>query len=119
MLHIYLYLPKYSLVLVRNQSAHVTLHQHGTLAPVGEDHVFTGNRVFVATKNEINDGLSTVIKVLFYNDDRVLATEFLVNPLEGVYGVHIPVSQWDTLEVLESGTVIFEVKNGPYSPLGE
>jgi cupin fold WbuC family metalloprotein len=63
--------------------------------------------------------LSTVIKVLFYNDDRVLTTEFLVNPLEGVYGVHIPVSQWDTLEVLESGTVIFEVKNGPYSPLGE
>ncbi|ULB33482.1 WbuC family cupin fold metalloprotein [Proteiniphilum propionicum] len=78
---------------------------------------FTGNRVFVATKNEINDGLSTVIKVLFYNDDRVLTTEFLVNPLEGVYGVHIPAGQWHTLEVLDSGTVIFEVKDGPYVPL--
>ena len=53
------------------------------------------------------------------NDDRVLTNEFLVNPLEGVYGVHIPAGQWHTLEVLESGTVIFEVKDGPFAPLGK
>jgi cupin fold WbuC family metalloprotein len=57
------------------------------------------------------------IKVLFYNDDGVLTGEFLVHPDEKVYGVHIPAGQWHTLEVLESGTVIFEVKDGPYAPL--
>ena len=59
------------------------------------------------------------LKVLFYNDDRVLTDEFVINPEDGVYGVHIPTGQWHTLEVLESGTMIFEVKDGPYAPLGE
>ena len=56
------------------------------------------------------------MKVLFYNDDKVLTNECVVNPSEKVYGVHIPTGQWHTLEVLESGTVIFEVKDGPYAP---
>ena len=62
--------------------------------------------------------LRGAIKVLFYNDDRVLTDEFMVDPLDGVYGVHIPKGQWHTLEVLESGTMIFEVKDGPYTPMG-
>ena len=62
--------------------------------------------------------LRGAIKVLFYNDDRVLTDEFMVDPLDGVYGLHIPAGQWHTLEVLESGTTIFEVKDGPYTPLG-
>ena len=62
--------------------------------------------------------LRGVIKVLFYDDDRVLTDEFMVDPLEGVYGLHIPIGQWHTLEVLESGTMIFEVKDGPYTPMG-
>ena len=37
--------------------------------------------------------------------------------LKGVYGIHVPKGQWHTLEVLESGTVLFEVKDGPYAPL--
>jgi cupin fold WbuC family metalloprotein len=59
------------------------------------------------------------IRVLFYNDDKVLMDEFLVHPNEKVYGIHIPAGQWHTLEALESGTLIFEVKDGPYAPLGE
>ena len=52
------------------------------------------------------------------NDDRKEVTDtYLLNPLEGNHGVHIPQGQWHTLEVLESGTVIFEVKDGPYTPL--
>ena len=61
--------------------------------------------------------LRGAIKVFFYNDDRMVANEFMINPLEGRYGIHIPAGQWHTLEVLESGTVIFEVKDGPYVPL--
>lgn len=61
--------------------------------------------------------LRGAIKVFFYNDDRMVTNEFMINPLEGRYGIHIPAGQWHTLEVLESGTVIFEVKDGPYAPL--
>lgn len=62
--------------------------------------------------------LRGALKVLFYNDDRMLTDEVMVDPLDGVYGLHIPAGQWHTLEVLESGTTIFEVKDGPYTPLG-
>ncbi len=58
------------------------------------------------------------IKVLFYNDACELIDSVLLNPLEGKFGVNIPVGQWHTLEVLEHGTVIFEVKDGPYMPIG-
>lgn len=61
--------------------------------------------------------LRGAIKVLFYDENKMLTDEFMVSPQEGSYGVHIPAGQWHTLEVLESGTVIFEVKDGPYAPL--
>lgn len=57
------------------------------------------------------------LKVLFYNDKKEVTDEYSLDPLEGNYGVHIPKGQWHTLEVLESGTVIFEVKDGPYTPI--
>lgn len=57
------------------------------------------------------------IKVLFYNDQKELIETFDLDSLKGEYGVHIPKGQWHTLEVLESGTVIFEVKDGPYMPI--
>lgn len=58
------------------------------------------------------------IDVMFYDDERVEIERFTLNPQEGKYGVHIPKGQWHTLEVLEENTVIFEVKDGPYAPLG-
>ena len=57
------------------------------------------------------------MKVFFYDENKVLMQEFYLNPLDGKYGVDIPVGQWHTIEVLESGTVIFEVKDGPYTPI--
>ena len=57
------------------------------------------------------------ISVMFYDDNGVEVDRFDLNPNEGNYGVHIPKGQWHTLDVLESNTVIFEVKDGPYTPL--
>lgn len=59
------------------------------------------------------------IKVLFYNDTKQITDTVLLDPLQGNYGVNIPMGQWHTLEVLVSGTVIFEVKDGPYTPISE
>lgn len=61
--------------------------------------------------------LRGAIKVQFYDDKRCLQEESVLNPLTGNYGIHIPEGQWHTLEVLEKGTVIFEVKDGPYMPI--
>lgn len=57
------------------------------------------------------------VNIFFYDDDKQVIAQYLVSPQEGIYGIHIPTGQWHTLEVKESGTVIFEVKDGPYTPL--
>ena len=36
-----------------------------------------------------------------------------------VVALNIPIGQWHTVLVLESGTVILECKDGKYEPLGE
>lgn len=59
------------------------------------------------------------IRVMFYNEAKEETESTVLDPLTGDYGVYIPAGQWHTLEVLESGSVLFEVKDGPYTPLGE
>lgn len=57
------------------------------------------------------------IKITYYNDRKEKTETALLDPLQGQYGIHIPAGQWHTLEVLETKSVIFEVKDGPYTPL--
>lgn len=66
--------------------------------------------------NETQMILRGSLKVIFYNDLKEITNEFLLNPIHGNYGIHTPKGQWHTLEVIESGTVIIEIKDGPYSP---
>lgn len=53
--------------------------------------------------------------VVFYNDLGEQIERFLLDPINGNYGVNIPAGQWHTVEVIEP-SVIFEVKEGPYKP---
>ena len=53
------------------------------------------------------------IRTLFYDNSGELVETVELSPNDGVYGVNIPAGQWHTLEVLEKGSVIFEVKKGP------
>lgn len=57
------------------------------------------------------------LRVIFYDDSGEEVSSFLLDPLAGNYGLHIPAGQWHALEVLENDSVIFEVKDGPYLPL--
>ena len=41
------------------------------------------------------------------------------NDVPMVYALNIPAGQWHTLRALESGTVILEMKDGAYEPIGE
>lgn len=63
--------------------------------------------------------LRGAIRVLLYDDNHNLVESIDITEKNENFGYHISKGQWHTLEVLESGTVIFEVKDGPYSPLSE
>ena len=55
------------------------------------------------------------LRMMFYNDDK----EIILSPDSANYGIHIPAGVWHAMEVLASGTVIFETKDGPYMPIQE
>lgn len=59
------------------------------------------------------------LKVLYYNDNKEITETAILNPVKGNHGIHIPMGRWHTIEVLAPDSVIFEVKDGPYSPLSE
>ncbi len=54
--------------------------------------------------------------VVFYNDLGAQTARHLLDPAQGNYGVQIPAGQWHGIEVIEP-SAIFEVKEGPYTPL--
>ena len=59
------------------------------------------------------------IRQIFYDDNGEVVETVDLMPGGDVAAVNIPMGQWHTVEVLESGTVIMEFKDGPYEPLQE
>ena len=55
--------------------------------------------------------------VVFYDDLGAQTERYLLDPSVGNYGVNIPRGQWHGIEVIEP-SAIFEVKDGPYMPIG-
>lgn len=55
----------------------------------------------------------------FYDDAGVCYENVEVSPCGPVCALNIPAGAWHTLRSLESGTVILEVKDGAYEPIGE
>lgn len=55
----------------------------------------------------------------FYDDAGNLIDEFVMEPCGAYPMIQIEAGQWHSLQVLESGTIIFEAKDGRYMPLGE
>ena len=66
------------------------------------------------TKDETFVILRGKVKVTTHSDDGAVIDSVLLCPEDGQYGVNIPKGVWHTLESLESGTVIFECKEGPF-----
>ena len=58
--------------------------------------------------------------VAIFFDSSGNPTEFvLLDPVKGNHAVEIPIGAWHTLIALESGSVVYEVKDGPYLPLSD
>lgn len=56
---------------------------------------------------------------LFYDEEGRQTDSIDLMPSGPVVALNIPIGQWHTVKVLESGTVILECKDGAYEPLGE
>lgn len=55
----------------------------------------------------------------FYDDLEMICTESIeLSPNGLVVALNIPMGWWHTARALESGTVILEMKDGPYEPTG-
>ena len=81
----------------------------GTVMPIHR-HRHTSETVVV---------LRGKVKWVYYNDKKEVTATFIVAPGSDLVGLSVPIGQWHTVRVLESGTVILECKDGKYEPLGE
>lgn len=60
------------------------------------------------------------LREIFYDDLERRVDEVIELKAGGsVVALNIPAGQWHTIEVLESGTVIMEIKDGSYEPIQE
>ena len=59
------------------------------------------------------------LREIFYNDAGEVTEVIDLAPNSDCVALNIPIGQWHSVEVLESGTVILETKDGAYEPLGE
>lgn len=76
----------------------------GTQIPV--HHHVTKDETFIILKGKV--------RVNTYNDNGEIIDSIVLSSESGRYGVDIPKNTWHGLECLESGSVIFEVKEGPF-----
>ena len=68
------------------------------------------------TKDETFVILRGKVRVTTHNDDGSIIEGVVLSQESGNYGVDIPKNVWHKLESLESGSVIFECKEGPFVP---
>ena len=55
----------------------------------------------------------------FYDElERICTERIELSPNGQVVALNVPVGQWHTVKALESGSVILEMKDGAYTPLG-
>lgn len=57
------------------------------------------------------------LRELFYDKEGRLTDSIDLMPNGPIVALNIPFGKWHTVEVLESGTVILECKDGAYEPL--
>ena len=56
----------------------------------------------------------------YYDElERICTERIELSPNGPVVALNIPAGQWHTVQALESGTVILEMKNGTYEPISD
>ena len=79
----------------------------GTVLPI--------HRHMVSTETVIV--LRGAIRQRFYDDNGNITGGWILAPQSEKMGISVPVGQWHNTEALETGTLIFECKDGAYTPI--
>lgn len=79
----------------------------GTIVPIAR-HPYSSETLIM---------LRGKLRVLIYNDDKDIIEDVIIAPNSENIGYHIPKGTWHKVESLESGTVCFETREGPYAPV--
>ena len=77
----------------------------GTIIPIHHHHVA---EVYILLQGRL--------KIMIYDDKAVETQAYILDRKDGDYGIQIPLNTWHSVEVLEEGTVIMEIKEWPYVP---
>ena len=81
----------------------------GTVVPIHR-HCSTAETVIIVRGK---------VKEIFYDDNGNVTEEVVMEVGGECPMVQIPAGMWHTIEALESGSVIFEAKDGAFAPLSE
>ena len=79
-----------------------------------------GSIIPIARHPRINETLILLrgkLKVIIYDDKGTVLEVCILDVSQKNFGYHIPKNVWHSVESLESGTVILEMKNGRYEPI--
>ena len=68
-------------------------------------------------KDEVFILLRGKAAVFIFDEVGNVTESIILSPAEGMYGAEIKAGVWHGMVVLESGSVIYEVKQGPFAPL--
>lgn len=79
----------------------------GTIVPIAR-HPYSNETLIM---------LRGKLRVLIYNDNKEIIEDVIIAPNTENIGYHIPKGTWHKVESLESGTVCFETREGPYTPV--
>lgn len=89
---------------------------HRLLNAMEPDSYVAPHRHLAAPRNETLACIRGRGAIVLFGDDGIMAESFLLSPNGPELIVEIPAGQWHSLVAIESGTVFFEVKAGPYAP---
>ena len=57
------------------------------------------------------------VRYTIYSDDGNVKESYVLKAGSDSFGFNVPAGVWHTMEPLESDTIVFECKDGPYHPL--
>ena len=70
-------------------------------------------------KVEVFFSLRGRILVVEFDEQGKITDHIVLDPLAGNFGAEIPARTFHTIVALDPGTVAYEVKDGPYSPIDD
>lgn len=59
------------------------------------------------------------LQIRIYDDNKNIIEDVVIDPRTNNIGYHIPKGVWHQVESLEEGTILFETREGPYTPVAE